>query len=1265
MSTPIVKKTLIKVAKPAKSTKIPATKIFATKTPATKILTTKTPATVKKQARAAKTLPAKLEPQPYLVVGVGASAGGLEAFSKLLTALPPDTGMAFVLVQHLDPAHESILPELLARTTSLPVSGIKDGTKIEPNCIYVIPANASLTIRHGVLQLLPRPAKQYRPIDDFLRSLAEDMKHRAIGVILSGTASDGTLGLEAIQAEGGVTFAQDEASARFSSMPHSAAAAGAVDFVMPPEKIASELKRLSLEPYMANALTDERKPKTDTSSDPGSEEAGFKRILHLLYAAKSVDFSQYRSTTIRRRIQRRMLLDKIPTLLRYSERLRAHAPELEALYQDLLIGVTSFFRDAQTFEFLQRKVFPELVKNRAADESLRVWVSGCSSGQEAYSIAMAFLEFAATAEVNVPLQIFATDLNEARLEIARAGFYTKGLLNDVSPERLRRFFSEENDGYRINKAVRECVIFARHNVFVDSPFSHIDLVSCRNLLIYLEPALHQQIIPTFHYALKPDGVLMLGASETVGRHTDLFAALDKRAKVYGKLKALLHPRRLMTVPTVSPLRPSKSAERPMALLAPEDPQREADRFIVSRYGPASVVIDSTLEILQFRGATGAFLEPPSGKARFNLLGMARDGLMMTLRDLTTRAKHENRAVRQENVHFRRDATLVFVNLEVVPLDQVGQMLVLFETPISQTTTKTSKRSKVKTETGVETRPIKDLERELEYLKQELLETRGYFRLVQEQGETVTEELQATNEEAQSANEELQSLNEELETSKEELESSNEEMRTINEELNGRNTELRQLDSDHLNFQVSVQLAIVSVGTDLRVRQFTPQAQLVLGIHSGDIGRSIKYFRHTFEKIDLEMLVTQVIQTETLFEAQVHENGTGCWFLMRIRPYLTRNGKNDGAVLVFFAIDALKHAELERERLQHETEIVFESLRDGIFAINRDWIVTYANQASARMSNVSHESMQNSHFWTLFPESLGTVFEEHYRTAMRDRTTTEFEAYYPPRDMWIETKLVPTEAGLTAFTCDVTERHQTAAALSQAHVSLQILAESQRRFLADAAHEIRTPLTVIQGNLELLERFPDIDLTERLEVVTESTHSATRLVRLANDLLALARGDAGDHLRLERLSLAPLLTETLSEATHLVLGQQLKTGSLEACEVFGDRDKLKQLVLVLLDNALKYTPPGGQVTLNLLINDGWAEVRVSDTGPGIAKDDLERVFERFYRTDASRSRQTGGTGLGLPIARWIAEQHGGSVWLESELGVGTTAIARLPLAAVEV
>ena len=1223
-----------------------------------------------------------------VVVGIGASAGGLEAFSRLLTALPADTGMAFVLVQHLDPNHESVLSELLARTTSLQVSEIKDRQNLEPNRVYVIPPNTNLAVQRGILRLSPRTAGRgfHRPIHDFLRSLAEDRGHRAIGVILSGTASDGTLGLEAIKAEGGITFAQDEATARFDSMPHSAVAAGVVDFVLPPEGIAAELARMANEPYLTNPPEIERsqlpttrnasaKPITGPSPKAAgnTDEDGFRRILQLLHDVRGVDFSLYRSTTIRRRIDRRMLLDNVPSPLRYSERLRAHPKELEALYQDLLIGVTSFFRDPQTFEFLQREVFPQLVKNRTADEAVRVWVSGCSTGQEAYSLAMAYLEFAAQAGVNVPLRVFATDLNEAMLERARAGLYAESLMHNVSKERLKRFFTEESGSYRISKSVRELVVFAHHNVFADPPFSHMDVISCLNLLIYLEPALQSRVIPTFHYALKPGGVLVLGASETVGRHTDLFATLDSRCRVYTKFRVTTKiPRPAPAIPFVAPTAARYGYERTVLTAdAPDvDALREADRAVLARYAPAGVVVDATLEIVQFRGMTGRYLEPQSGKASFNLLKMAREGLMLPLRALIERARHENRAVREEGVRFQRDGHAETVNLEVVPLRAPPSLLVLFEAPAPHAANPALEPPEPKRKskkTADRAQPAADSEaadgvRQVEGLQRELLETRDYLRFIQEQGEAANEELQSTNEEAQSANEEMQSLNEELETAKEELESSNEEMRTINEELNERNAELRHLNDDHLNFQASSELAIVAISTDLSVRRFTPQAELVLGLRAGDIGRPIGHVRHGLDSPDLpslEALIAEVIQSESPTDREVRDCD-GRWFLMRVRPYRTLQNHIDGALLVLFGIDALKRAELERERLQHETEVAFESLGDGLIALNRDWTVTYINTAGARLAGLAREAMLGGNFWALFPELSESIFGPTYRKAMTERVAVELEANYAPLETQFEIRAVPVEAGILVLFRDVTDRRRAELIVEETQVQLRALSESQRRFLADAAHELRAPLAVIQGNLEVIERYPNMLPDERAEAVTESARAATRLGRLANDLLSLARGDAGDGLRLEDLELAPILEETLHELSRLTEGLRLESGALEPCTVLGDRDKLKQLALILLDNAIKYTPAGGRVSLELHRQETQAEFRISNTGPAISPEDLERVFERFYRTDASRSRQTGGTGLGLPIARWIAGQHGGTVKLESEPGVGTTAIVRLPL-----
>jgi two-component system, chemotaxis family, CheB/CheR fusion protein len=1225
----------------------------------------------KPKAVARVSKPAKVDAAP-VVVGIGASAGGLEAFSKLLAALPSDTGMAFVLVQHLDPNHESVLTELLSRTTSLPVLEIKDGVIAKANTVYVIPSNSDLAIMNGVLRLSSRTAGrgQHRPIDDFLSSLAEDRKHRAIGVILSGTASDGTLGLEAIKGEGGITFAQDEASAKFDSMPHSAVAAGVVDFVLPPEGIAAELVRLSHKAYLIETVGEiQSEPSTKRKETSGSsvkseaavkpEDEGFRRILHLLHDARGVDFSLYRSTTIRRRIDRRMLLDNIASLSIYAKRLSTHPKELEVLYQDLLIGVTRFFRDPQAFEFLQRKVFPSLVKNRAANQDLRIWVSGCSTGQEAYSLAMAYLEFVGKEKLRIPLRVFATDLNQANLEKARAGYYAKSLMHDVSKERLKRFFTEENGSYRISKEVRELVVFAHHNVFADPPFSRMDLISCRNLLIYLEPVLQARVIPTFHYALKPDGMLLLGASETVGRHTDLFVPLDNRCRVYTKLPASARIPKPMLPLAASNAAKNQPEQANLVSTPKPDVQSEADRLMLARYAPAGVLVNGQLEIVQFRGVTGHFLELPSGKASFQLLRMAREGLMLPLRSLIERAKTENRAVRTEGVRFVHEGATKTINLEVVPLRQPDCLLVLFETPsAANAVLKTpAKRRTVNKQDSHEA--LQELTQQITDLNRELLETREYLQFIQEQGEASNEELQSSNEEAQSANEEMQSLNEELETAKEELESSNEEMRTINDELNERNGELRLLNEDHLNFQSSVELGIVTVGADLIVRRFTPQAEKNLGLRAGDIGQPISQVRHSLEMVNLQALIMAVIAANNSSDLEVQDHN-GCWFLLRVRPYHTLEDQTNGAVLVLFDIDTLKRTQLERERLQHETELIFESLKDGLIAVSRDWTVTYVNTAGARLTQFTREAMLGRDLWELFPNAKDSLFEDNYRKVMLEQTTLEFEAYSGALEAQFEISVVPVQAGITIFFRNVTERHNAELVVAQTQTTLLALAESQRRFLADAAHELRAPLAVIQGNLEVLERFPDMSHQERKDAIFESASEAIRLGRLANDLLALARGDAGDGLHLERLELVPILEQTLREAAHLASGRSLEHLMLEPCTILGDADKLKQLILILLDNALKYAPEAGRVWLELKHSNSHAEIRISNTGQGISPYDLKRVFERFYRTDTSRSRQTGGTGLGLSIARWIAEQHGGTVELESELGATTTAIVRLPL-----
>jgi two-component system CheB/CheR fusion protein len=907
-------------------------------------------------------------PISFPVVGIGASAGGLEAFTRLLKHLPADTGMAFVLVQHLDPVHESALASLLSKATKMPVREVTNNTRVQPNHVNIIPPNTSLTIDGGVLKLLPRTKTEgmHRPIDHFFHSLAEDSHERAISVILSGTASDGTLGCEVVKAEGGITFAQDD-SAKYDSMPRSAIAAGCIDFVLSPEGIAKELARIASHPYVLKNLHDEPINSDDLeeglpdSPDADKTKPGAKdpinKILALLRTSTGVDFSLYKPNTINRRITRRMVLDKAKTLDAYLRHLKGDATELDALYQDLLIGVTGFFRNPEAFEVLKRSVFPKLLKNRPSNDTTRAWVLGCSTGQEAYSIAMAYLEFAGKVNSNLPLQIFATDLNDGLLEKARAGLYAGNLMQDLSPERLRRFFVQENGGYRISKSIREMCVFARQNLITDPPFSRLDLISCRNLMIYLEPALQKKIIPTFHYALKPNGFLFLGASETVGPNTDLFATVDKKHKVYSRKPAATRPfsvqlpsghaARLKPVPPITTLASREGLEL--------DAQREADRITLSKYAPAGVLINADLEVLQFRGMTSPYLSPASGRASFNVLKMAREGLMLPLRTAINKAKKENQRVRRDNVQLDHDGQVKYVSLEVIPLKNVKDrnFLILFESgstgiPGAAGSTEVKQQAAAR---GKTTARYGHALEEIAELKNELAETREYLRTIQEEHEAATEELQTSDEEVQSANEELQSINEELETSKEELESTNEELITINEEMQTRNQELNRLNSDLNNLHESVNMSIVVLGRDLTIRRFTPKAEKELNLLATDIGQPINRIKTDLDFPELEETIAEVMKTISTREKEVRSKD-GRTYSLRVRPYVTVDNKIDGAVLVLVDITDLKKTEQQVRDERNYAQAIIRSVQHPLLVLDDKLRVETANESFYRTFQVS-------------------------------------------------------------------------------------------------------------------------------------------------------------------------------------------------------------------------------------------------------------------------------------------------------------------------
>ena len=846
--------------------------------------------------------------------------------------------MAFVFVQHLDPTHETVLTDLLSKATRMPTRLVEDGTSVRPDHVYVIPPNHSLTISGGILHLGSRDSTHGRhlPIDTFLASLADDQGARAIGVILSGTGSDGAVGLRAIKSAGGVTFAQDERTAQHAGMPHSAVVAGAVDIVLPAGKIAAELARIARHPYVESA------PTSQADAEPAPELHGLREIFRILRSATGTDFQGYKPATVRRRVARRMLLHRVETLEDYARHLGQHPAEAQALHDDLFVTVTRFFRDADVFEALAQTVFPRLMENRPRGTPIRVWTPGCATGEEAYSILIALTEFLERAKKRdeVEIQLFATDANGASIVRARAGRYPESIALDVSPERLRRFFVKVDGQYQVMKALRDLAVFAVHNVVTDPPFSRLDLLTCRNVLIYLGPDLQRRVLPIFHYALKRTGFLLLGNAETPGTFPDLFAAVDKAHRIYARRPG--PPRAALGWPSGDRERSTDEAPLPASEEVPisrdVELSRQADRILLAKYAPPGVIVNADLEVLHVRGRTGPYLEMPSGAVSLNLLKMLREGLLVDVRAALKRARTTGAPARKDGVQMRRNGGLVRVNVAVIPLRAAapgggapGIFLVLFEDSPSPAASPAGTRKGA----GRMKLPGQDTKRPgqewtMQALRAELESTKEYLQAIINEREAANEELKSASEELQSTNEELQSTNEELETSKEELQSVNEELGTVNDELEARNAELGRLNSDLVNILNSVTIPIVIVGPDLRIRRFTGLAHRVLSVVPTDIGRSILDIRWSIELKDVERVLLGVMQSLTPWECDVQDKD-GRWYSVRVLPYRSIDDKIDGAVIAFVDIDARRQLEKEVQKRAEEFERV-NAMKDEFLAL---------------------------------------------------------------------------------------------------------------------------------------------------------------------------------------------------------------------------------------------------------------------------------------------------------------------------------------------
>ena len=906
------------------------------------------------EAKGAEHKAAEMHPpanhQPLTIVGVGGSAGGIEAFRQLLENLPAkfEQPMAIVFILHLLPTHKSLLSELLGRATAIPVVQAKDDMPLEPSHVYVIPPDAYMELRGGRLRLMSRGSESslFLPIDRFFVSLAQEAKERAIGVVLSGSGADGAIGLRQIKEAGGVAFVQSPESAEHEEMPRAAMAAGEADFVLPPSEIAKALVEFSRN--LSAAETDER--RKDAKLQPSEKQ--FERIFSLLRTASGVDFSHYKRPTIERRLQRRMALQKITSVADYIELLQRQPQETNLLYRDILIHVTFFFREAGSFAALTEKVFPRLLEQRRSDESLRIWIPGCSTGEEAYSLAISLLEFLGEKADDVPIQIFATDISDAAIDAARAGMYSEAAVGPVSPERLRRYFAHVDGKYRVNKRVREACIFARHDVTRDPPFSRIDLIMCRNVLIYMDVFLQKRLLSAFHYALKPNGYLMLGAAETVGAQSDLFFSEDKKHRLYSKRAARMAPL------DMGPLEEREPGERAaIPLVKPlREPvvhktiQQEANQLVMSKYAPPGVLVNEKLDIVQFRGQTGFFLEPAPGDVSLNVLSMIRPGLLHALQQALADARKAQAPVRREGLHVAFNSHGRDVNLEVIPIlapDEPMHFLILFEDITEEAAAKLRKAGAPPAEPALETKPGG----EIDQLQRELETTRRYLQQTIQDLEVVNEELQSSNEEVLSTNEELQSTNEELDTAKEELQSTNEELNTLNAELHSRNEELSRLNSDLLNLLRSVQLAVIMVDRTLAIRRFTPAAEKLFNLIPTDIGRPLQHLKPNIECPQLHEWIRGVIETAKPLEREIQDM-SGKWYALRIWPYSSLDDRIEGAVIALVDIDAAKQRELSNSEAREALQEVLESVGRGLAVLDERLAVQTTNAMFCRLCSVA-------------------------------------------------------------------------------------------------------------------------------------------------------------------------------------------------------------------------------------------------------------------------------------------------------------------------
>jgi two-component system CheB/CheR fusion protein len=1210
-----------------------------------------------KSSEAFSTADATDTPKPgcsFPTVGIGASAGGLEALKELFGAMPSDSGMAFIVIQHLSPSHESRMAEILAKSTTMKVVEATDGVTVEPNTVYTNPPGNALSIHQGRLVLADSSKRAHveAAINHFLVSLAEECGPKAICIILSGsTGTDGPQGVRAVRDAGGMCMAQEPGSAQFPAMPQAAIDTGLVDFVLRPAQMPASLVTFT---ERTQTLDADHKEAPDASPGP------LKDILKLLCKRTNSDYHLYKHGTIRRRIERRMGIRQVSSMADYLKLLLDDPNEVTQLSKDMLIGVSSFFRDPDAFEELRNEVIVPLVQSRANDEPLRAWVAGCAAGEEAYTIAMLLLEALTSADKTCPIKIFATDIDDRALATARTGVYDLSIADTVPARLLETFFTKQPQAYKVNKPVREAVVFSRHNLLSDPPFSKLDLISCRNVLIYLNAEAQKKVLSIFGFALNANGHLLLGKSEGVAG-VDWFESFSKMAHIFKVKRANLGVSGQFSLLAVNS--PISIVDRAHPAAEPPSTLAQANLDALLRHFDASVVlIDPESTILYFHGQTEKYLGHPKGVARLNLLAMisgrAGGGVISAkVRWAISQALQQGEPVRLVQVALPQARTPV-ANLTIMRLgDQIGGgklLAVIFED--AQPPSAASQ-----TATAEEEPLVAQLEAEIKSLGAELrTNADSYF--------TATEEITAVNEEMTSMNEELQSANEELESSKEELQSLNEELTTVNSQLNEKVGELTETNDDLTNVMGAIDMAVLFLDAQLCIRRFTPRAMDLFSLLDSDEGRPISDITHRFTDVDLAADISNVLKTLAPLEKELQASD-GRWYTLRILPYRTRDNRISGVVVTFANVNRLKEAENHLLSERNYAELIVETMRHPLLVLDSDLQVLTSNRAFAETFQMGEEPLRGRKVYDLgnrqwdIPQ-LRMLLEE---VIPKDLTFNDFRVEHDFQHIGRKVMLISgrriesvdkTHPRILLNIQDITSQESAEANLRDMTENLTRSNTELEQYAYLVSHDLQEPMRMITGFLDLLGPVLNERLDEaQREKVSFVLEGAQRMQALIRDLLEFSRVGKESTKR-AMVELAVPLDIAMQSLRIKIEQSGAKISHDLLPTVNADASQLARLFQNLIGNAIKFRreiPPEIHISASSC-KEGW-KVSVRDNGIGIDMQFADRIFKVFERLKVSEAHE--GTGIGLAICKKIVEQHGGRIWLESEVGKGTTFFFTIP------